>query len=84
MEKIVSGIFTAQDIDFPIKKLVISRNGYIDYPGTAVRYEHSLIENVRGVVYLPPEIDSADEVQPIQSCTIDFGYWTNYCNEQTF
>lgn len=33
MEKIVSGIFAAQDIDFPIKKLVISRNGYIDYPG---------------------------------------------------
>ncbi|MCM3712120.1 nuclease-related domain-containing protein [Sporosarcina luteola] len=33
MEKIVSGIFSAQDIDFPIKKLIISRNGYIDYPG---------------------------------------------------
>lgn len=33
MEKIVSGIFAAKDIDFPIKKLVISRNGYIDYPG---------------------------------------------------
>jgi hypothetical protein len=33
MEKIVSGIFMAENIDFPIKKLVISRNGYIDYPG---------------------------------------------------
>ncbi|MFS0574818.1 NERD domain-containing protein [Sporosarcina sp. 179-K 3D1 HS] len=35
MEKIVSGIFKANDIDFPIKKYVISRNGYIDYPGSA-------------------------------------------------
>src|SRR6185437_13280864 len=35
MEKIVSGIFIAQEIDFPIKKYLISRNGYIDYPGTA-------------------------------------------------
>lgn len=33
MEKIVSGIFLAQDIEFPIKKLIISRNGYIDHPG---------------------------------------------------
>lgn len=33
MEKILLGIFAANDIDFPIKKLVISRNGYIDYPG---------------------------------------------------
>lgn len=33
MEKIVSGIFAAKNIDFPIKKLIISRNGYIDYPG---------------------------------------------------
>ncbi|MFC5604472.1 nuclease-related domain-containing protein [Sporosarcina koreensis] len=33
MEKIVSGVFAAQEIDFPIRKLVISRNGYIDYPG---------------------------------------------------
>ncbi|MDN4606979.1 NERD domain-containing protein [Sporosarcina highlanderae] len=34
MEKIISGIFATQGIDFPIKKIVISRNGYIDYPGT--------------------------------------------------
>lgn len=33
MEKIVTGIFNEQDIKFPLKKLVISRNGYIDYPG---------------------------------------------------
>lgn len=33
MEKIISGIFLAQEIDFPIKKVIISRNGYIDYPG---------------------------------------------------
>ncbi|MCM3743662.1 NERD domain-containing protein [Sporosarcina luteola] len=33
MEKIVSGIFASQNIEFPIKKLIISRNGYIDYPG---------------------------------------------------
>lgn len=34
MEKILSGIFLAQGIDFPIKKIVASRNGYIDYPST--------------------------------------------------
>ncbi|MDW0117140.1 NERD domain-containing protein [Sporosarcina thermotolerans] len=34
MEKIISGIFSTQGIDFPIKKFVLSRNGYIDYPGS--------------------------------------------------
>lgn len=42
MEKIVSGIFKANDIDFPIKKYVISRNGYIDYPGSA--YDVQIID----------------------------------------
>ena len=42
MEKIVAGIFKANDIDFPIKKYVISRNGYIDYPGTA--YDVQMID----------------------------------------
>ena len=42
MEKIVSGIFKAQEVDFPLKKLVISRNGYIDYPG--MPYESSIID----------------------------------------
>lgn len=42
MEKIVSGVFAAQDIDFPIKKLVISRNGYIDYPG--VPFDTAIID----------------------------------------
>lgn len=35
MEKIVSGLFKAADIDFPVKKYLLSRNGYIDYPGTS-------------------------------------------------
>ena len=34
MEKIVSSIFSGQEVDFPVKKYLISRNGYIDYPGT--------------------------------------------------
>ncbi|WP_342510476.1 NERD domain-containing protein [Sporosarcina sp. FSL K6-1522] len=34
MSTIVSGLFKAQDIDFPVKKYLISRNGYIDYPGS--------------------------------------------------
>ena len=42
MEKIVSGIFKAQEVDFPLKKLVISRNGYIDYPG--MPYDSSIID----------------------------------------
>jgi hypothetical protein len=33
MEKIVSSIFNGQDLDFPVKKYLISRNGYVDYPG---------------------------------------------------
>ena len=32
MEKIVSRLFGEKDIDFPIKKYLLSRNGYIDYP----------------------------------------------------
>ena len=32
MEKIVSRLFREKDVDFPIKKYLLSRNGYIDYP----------------------------------------------------
>lgn len=32
MEKIVSGIFSEHDIQFPVKKFIVSQNGYIDYP----------------------------------------------------
>jgi len=42
MEKIVSGIFSAQEIDFPIRKIVISRNGYIDYPG--IPYDTDVVD----------------------------------------
>lgn len=32
MEKIVSRLFSEKDVDFPVKKYLLSRNGYIDYP----------------------------------------------------
>lgn len=35
MEKIVSQLFHEKEINFPIKKYLISRNGYIDYPTSA-------------------------------------------------
>ncbi|WP_438311604.1 NERD domain-containing protein [Sporosarcina sp. FA9] len=35
MEKVVSSIFNSKGIDFPIRKYLISRNGYIDYPETS-------------------------------------------------
>ena len=35
MGKIVSQLFKEKEIDFPIKKYLISRNGYIDYPTSA-------------------------------------------------
>ncbi len=34
MESIVKQIFKTHDIDLPIRKVVLSRNGYIDYPGS--------------------------------------------------
>ena len=34
-ETILSSIFKGQEIDIPVRKYLISRNGYIDYPGTA-------------------------------------------------
>ncbi|ARK23807.1 hypothetical protein SporoP37_03235 [Sporosarcina sp. P37] len=34
MEKVLSSFFKASKVELPIKKLIISRNGYIDYPGT--------------------------------------------------
>lgn len=34
MEKVVSSFFRAAKVEIPIKKLIVSRNGYIDYPGT--------------------------------------------------
>ncbi len=39
MDKIISSVFSGQRIDFPIKKYLISRNGYIDYPGAAFDVE---------------------------------------------
>jgi hypothetical protein len=38
-EKIITSIFNAQEIDFPIRKYLVSRNGYIDHPGTAFDVE---------------------------------------------
>lgn len=35
MEKIVTGIFKSKSIDFPIRKYLISRNGYIDFPDSS-------------------------------------------------
>ncbi|CAM3150379.1 nuclease-related domain-containing protein [Filibacter tadaridae] len=35
MESIVSGIFKGRDIQFPVRKYLVSRNGYIDHPGAA-------------------------------------------------
>lgn len=42
-EKIVRKIFQMNEIDFPVHKLVISRNGYIDYPSAP--YDLKLIES---------------------------------------
>jgi len=38
-EKIITSIFNGQKIDFPIRKYLVSRNGYIDHPGTAFDVE---------------------------------------------
>ncbi|QFF99744.1 NERD domain-containing protein [Psychrobacillus glaciei] len=35
MESILLQIFKKEEIDLPIKKVILSRNGYIDYPGTS-------------------------------------------------
>ncbi|SOC03441.1 nuclease-like protein [Ureibacillus xyleni] len=34
MEAVVSQIFTAHEVDLPIRKVLLSRNGYFDYPGS--------------------------------------------------
>ncbi|MGX9135608.1 NERD domain-containing protein [Rummeliibacillus sp. JY-2-4R] len=34
MESIVKQVFKTHEIDLPIRKVVLSRNGYIDYPGS--------------------------------------------------
>lgn len=41
-EKIVSGIFNGQEIDFPVKKYLVSRNGYVDYP--SVPYDVTIVD----------------------------------------
>lgn len=35
METIVSSLMHYNDIELPVRRIVLSRNGYIDYPGTA-------------------------------------------------
>ncbi|WP_228548259.1 nuclease-related domain-containing protein [Sporosarcina obsidiansis] len=42
MEKVISSFFNGAKVELPIKKLIISRNGYIDYPGTP--YEITCID----------------------------------------
>lgn len=39
MESILSQIFQKQEIELPIKKVILSRNGYIDYPGNSFHTE---------------------------------------------
>ncbi|MBO2536080.1 nuclease-related domain-containing protein [Rummeliibacillus suwonensis] len=39
MESIVKQIFKKNTIDLPIRKVVLSRNGYIDYPGSSYSVE---------------------------------------------
>ncbi|MGG0656294.1 NERD domain-containing protein [Rummeliibacillus pycnus] len=39
MESIVTQIFKQHEIDLPIRKVVLSRNGYIDYPGSSYGVE---------------------------------------------
>ena len=34
MESIISKIFLENDVEMPIRKILLSRNGYFDYPGT--------------------------------------------------
>ncbi|WP_153722950.1 nuclease-related domain-containing protein [Sporosarcina cascadiensis] len=42
MEKVAASFFKAANVEIPIKKLILSRNGYIDYPGTP--YEVTTID----------------------------------------
>lgn len=42
MEKIVSMLFVNNDVQFPIRKILLSRNGYFDYPG--VPYNIQLVD----------------------------------------
>lgn len=39
MESVVARLFNSKAIDFPIRKCLISRNGYIDYPNVAFDVE---------------------------------------------
>lgn len=39
MESILGQIFQQRDIELPIKKVILSRNGYIDYPGNSFNTE---------------------------------------------
>lgn len=42
MEKIVSMLFSNNDVQFPIRKILLSRNGYFDYP--AVPFNIQLVD----------------------------------------
>ena len=35
MAKIVSSLFASEEVDFPIRKILLSKESYIDYPGVA-------------------------------------------------
>lgn len=39
MESILGQIFQKQEVELPIKKVILSRNGYIDYPGNSYQTE---------------------------------------------
>ncbi|OCA92209.1 NERD domain-containing protein [Pseudobacillus wudalianchiensis] len=43
MEAVVKNLFQLQELDFPIKKAIVSRNGFIDYPGAP--YGLDIIDN---------------------------------------
>lgn len=39
MESVIKQVFRKNEIDLPIRKVVLSRNGYIDYPGSSFGVE---------------------------------------------
>lgn len=64
METIVKQIFTNEQIEMPIRKVLLSRNGYIDYPGSM--YNVQLVDKRHFVEWMESIRRSASPIKHMQ------------------
>lgn len=71
-EKIVKTLFDMYGVDLPVQKLLISRNGFFDYPLQPYGVQFNWKTQFRGMVHDPERNEISIEAYAIKSSTGSF------------